>query len=122
QRDEREQHRSRAERDEDRRDELPALCASGHAADSAAGTTTAAASCLTGRAMLQMRRRDRELTMSVMMKSTRPISISAFRYNAVSASVNSLASTAAIVCCGASNDHDAFALLPITIVTAIVSP
>ena len=35
--------------------------------------------CRAGRAMLQISRRDRLLMMSVMMNSTRPISISAFR-------------------------------------------
>ena len=74
------------------------------------------------RAMLQISSRDSELTISVMTKSTRPISTSAFRYSSVSASVNSLAITAAIVYCGANSDAEILGLLPITIVTAIVSP
>ena len=56
------------------------------------------------------------------MKSTRPISISADRYSASAASVNSFAMTAAIVYCGAKSDSDTCGLFPITIVTAIVSP
>ena len=72
--------------------------------------------------MLQISRRDSELMISVMMNSTRPISTSADRYSSSAASANSLATTAAIVYCGANSDSDTFGLLPITIVTAIVSP
>ena len=72
--------------------------------------------------MLQISSRDSELMISVMMNSTRPISTSADRYSSSAASANSLATTAAIVYCGANSDSDTFGLLPITIVTAIVSP
>jgi hypothetical protein len=57
-----------------------------------------------------------------MMNSTSPISISACRYNSSAASVNSLAMTAAIVYCGANSDRLTCGLLPMTMVTAIVSP
>src|SRR5262245_27801080 len=74
------------------------------------------------RAMDQINARDSMLTTSVMTNRTSPISMSAERYRALAASVNSLASTAAIVYCGANSDSDTCGLLPITIVTAIVSP
>src|SRR5205807_572542 len=61
-------------------------------------------------------------TDNVMMNSTRPISMSAERYSESAASVNSFAITADIVCCGANSDAEILGLLPITIVTAIVSP
>ena len=44
-----------------------------------AGTEATGAMRLAGLAMLQMRMRDSELTTSVIAKSTRPISINAFR-------------------------------------------
>ena len=72
--------------------------------------------------MLQISSAREQLTMSVMTKSTRPISTRAFRYRSSVASVNSFAMTAAIVYCGAFNDHETCGLLPITMVTAIVSP
>ena len=56
------------------------------------------------------------------MKSTRPISTSAWRCRSSAASANSLAMTAAIVYCGAKRDSDTCGVLPITMVTAIVSP
>ena len=62
------------------------------------------------------------MTMSVMMNRTRPISTSAPRCSASPASVNSFAMTAAIVYCGAKIDAAAFGVLPMTIVTAMVSP
>ena len=70
----------------------------------------------------QMSRRDRPLMMSVMANKTRPISMSAFRYSSSAASVNSLAMTAAIVYCGAKSEADTCGLLPMTMVTAMVSP
>ena len=72
--------------------------------------------------MLQISRRDSELMISVMMNRTSPISTSADRCSSSAASANSLATTAAIVYCGANSDAEIFGLFPITIVTAIVSP
>ena len=72
--------------------------------------------------MLQISSRDSELMMSVMMNSTRPISTSAERYRSSAASANSLAITAAIVYWGAKRDTDTLGLLPMTMVTAMVSP
>ena len=57
-----------------------------------------------------------------MTNRTSPISTSACRCRSSVASVNSLAITAAIVYCGAYSDVVICGLLPITIVTAIVSP
>ena len=74
------------------------------------------------RPMRQMRRRDTPLTSSVMMNSSSPISISACRYRSSAASLNSFAITAAIVYCGAKTESDSLGVLPITIVTAMVSP
>ena len=74
------------------------------------------------RAMLQMSIRDSEFTISVMMNRTSPISTSADRCRLSAASANSLAITAAIVYCGAKSDNATCGVLPITIVTAIVSP
>ena len=59
---------------------------------------------------------------SVMVNSTSPTSTSDERYKSLSASVNSLAMTDAIVECGSKTDQSATGRLPITIVTAIVSP
>ena len=61
-----------------------------------------------------MNTREIMLIMSVMMKSTSPISMSACRYNGVLASANSLAMTADIVCCGANSDRLILGVLPIT--------
>ncbi len=69
-----------------------------------------------------MRSREAAFTMSVTVKSTRPISTSALMWSGEVASANSLAMTAAIVYCGASRDAETCGVLPITIVTAIVSP
>jgi hypothetical protein len=69
-----------------------------------------------------MNARETTLTPSVMMNSTSPISTSAFRWSSSAASANSLAMTAAIVYCGANSDVDTCGVLPITMVTAIVSP
>ena len=72
--------------------------------------------------MLQMSRRDIRLTISVLVNSTNPISTSALTCSASAASENSLAMTADMVYCGASNDSVTFGSLPITMVTAMVSP
>src|SRR5207344_1373710 len=107
-----------AEADEQRRQEL-ATTGGCHAAASA---STGSAVTVSVRAMLQISRRENELMIRVMMNSTSPISTSADRYSLSAASANSLATTAAIVYCGAKSDSDTFGLFPITIVTAIVSP
>ena len=79
QRDQREQHGARAERDEDRGPRLAAAAAGCHATASAGVAAAGAGAVLALRAMLQISRRERELTIKVMTKSTRPISISASR-------------------------------------------
>ena len=77
---------------------------------------------LTSRLTLQIRSRESALITTVMTNRTSPISISADRYRSSAASVNSLAMTAAIVYCGAKSEVETWGLLPMTIVTAIVSP
>src|SRR6266403_927687 len=62
------------------------------------------------------------LTTIVTKNSAKPISIKAERYRSPVASVNSLASTLAMVYPGANSDLAISGRLPITIVTAIVSP
>src|ERR1051325_237540 len=99
QRHECEQHRRTAEGDDGVGNEFP------HA-----GTTR------------RVSKRENALTMMVMRNSTSPISTSACRYSSSAASVNSLAMTAAIVYCGAKSEALICGLLPMTIVTAIVSP
>src|SRR5439155_22714356 len=118
--DERNQNRGGAKCHEERRHQLACSRSRHHAASAVAGSATTI--CFVLRAMLQINSRDRRFTTSVMMKSTRPISTSAWRYSSSAASANSFAMTAAIVYCGANNDSDTFGLFPITIVTAIVSP
>src|SRR6185436_177189 len=112
------QHGQAARPDEERRDEA----APGVARHVAAGAGAARRLDDGVSLIAQISRREPALTSSVMTKSTRPISTSAFRYRRSAASVNSLAMTAAIVYCGANSDSDTFGLFPITIVTAIVSP
>src|SRR5262249_37938432 len=107
-----EQDRRGAESDEQRRRTLPHQVR--HAATSAGSETTLV--WRAPRAIPQISRRDSEFTTRVMMKSTSPISMSACRYNSSAASVNSLASTAAMVYCGAKSDADTRGLFPITIV------
>src|SRR4029077_4234233 len=116
---ERHEHGQRAESDEERRDGLPAERAVAHAAASASGGAARGALL---RAMLQMRSRDNPLMTSVITNSTNPTSIRAAMWRSVSASVNSLSRTAAIVYCGAKSEAEILGLLPMTIVTAIVSP
>src|SRR5204863_4036845 len=99
QRHEREQHGRTAQRDDQIRFEFP------HA-----------------RTTRRVRMRESALTTIVIRNSTSPISINACRYNSSAASVNSFAMTAAIVYCGAKSDVLTCGLLPMTIVTAIVSP
>ena len=78
QRHQREQHRQRAEADEQRRQQpCGGVVRLMRAASAGAGVGDARLSAL--RAMLQISRRDSELTISVMMNSTRPISTSACR-------------------------------------------
>src|SRR6185295_15850868 len=89
----------------------------GHADALTAGA--AAGMRLAGRAMLQINTRESPLMISVITNSTSPISINACRYSSVSASVNSFARTAAIVCCGAKSEAEIRGELPITIVTAM---
>src|SRR6266403_1366997 len=62
------------------------------------------------------------LTTIVTKNSAKPISIKAERYRSPVASVNSLASTLAMVYPGANSDVAISGRLPITIVTAMVSP
>ena len=88
----------------------------------AVAALSAGAFTVTFRLTLQIRRRERALMTRVMTNSTRPISIRALRYRSSAASVNSLAMTAAIVYCGAKSDAETWGLLPMTMVTAIVSP
>src|SRR6266436_7505547 len=64
----------------------------------------------------------RRFTRIVIPKRTSPISNNACRYISVVASVNSLASTLASVYPGLKSDAAICGVLPITIVTAIVSP
>src|SRR4029453_11070053 len=70
----------------------------------------------------QMNVREMGLMMRVMTNRTRPISMSACRCRSSVASANSFAMTADIVYCGAKSDQLICGLLPMTIVTAIVSP
>src|SRR5262249_49803331 len=70
----------------------------------------------------QMNAREMMLITSVMKNSTRPISTSELKWSGVAASANSFASTADMVYCGANSDVDTCGVLPMTIVTAIVSP
>src|SRR6266699_4209664 len=74
------------------------------------------------RATRQMSRRARAFTTTVITNSTRPTSNSAARYRFVVASLNSLAIAAAIVYAGCSTDMPMSWRVPITKVTAIVSP
>src|SRR5262249_1752912 len=70
----------------------------------------------------QTRSRAPTLRRSVTAKRSRPISDSAERCRSSAASAYSLATTLAIVCDGANSDAAISARLPITMVTAIVSP
>src|SRR5437763_6809285 len=72
--------------------------------------------------ILQINSRENALMKTVMIKSSSPISMSACTYSSSAASVNSLAMTAAIVYCGLYSEAEMIGLLPMTMVTAMVSP
>src|SRR4029077_15485954 len=103
---ERHEHGQRAESDEERRDGFPAERAVAHAAASASGAAAPGEPLPAplprrnpGKPL--MRSGDNPWMTSVITNSTNPISIRAAMWRSVSASVNSLARTAAIVYCGA---------------------
>ena len=102
--DERAQHRDATKADEHAAEELTPTVP--HQPASAAGAATSRGRGLRCRPIDQMSRREIALTISVMMNSTRPISIERMQIESSAASVNSFAMTAAIVYCGAKSDAD----------------
>src|ERR1700722_2702692 len=74
------------------------------------------------RSVATIRMRARPFRMKVIKNKTKPNSIRALRYKSPVASVNSLAMTEAMVYPGANSEALIWGLLPMTIVTAMVSP
>src|SRR2546428_3777925 len=118
----RQNHGERAKRLGDFGDDLPAAGIAHAAAASSCAGAVKANTVVVRRFVLQMRRRETMLTKIVMINSNNPISINACKYNSSAASLNSLAITAAMVYCGLNSDSAMTGALPMTIVTAIVSP
>src|SRR5207237_7518583 len=104
-----------AEDFEEAREELAPAEIGGHAAASLRVGTMIGAT--TRRFIDQISSREIMFTPTVMMKRSRPISISACKYSSSAASVNSLAMTAAMVYCGLNSDAVTCGELPMTMGT-----